>query len=69
VDHGSSIDHLDVALLERDRAERLAQELSNRLWWHQQQAQQAEQNQDWFAAVFHLGQLLKDIPPISMGPT
>ena len=48
--------------LERDRADRLALEPVNRVWWHQKTAAQAEADQNWFAAAFHLDQLLKDKP-------
>jgi hypothetical protein len=53
---------LDLALVERDRADRIALEPVNRVFWHQQHATHAEHDQDWFAAAFHLGQLLKDKP-------
>jgi WD40 repeat protein len=59
---GNVVALLELALVdpERDRAERLALEPVNRLFWHQQHAAQAEQDEHWFAAAFHLGQLLKD---------
>ncbi len=47
---------------EHERAERLALEPVNRVWWHQQQAAQAEQDKDYFAAAFHLRQLRLDHP-------
>jgi hypothetical protein len=47
---------------ERELAERRALDPINGRFWHQQQAAQAEQNQDWFAVAFHLAQLLKDRP-------
>jgi WD40 repeat protein len=53
---------IDTEADRRDRAERLALEPVNRVWWHQQQAEQAEQDKNWFAAEFHLRQLLKDKP-------
>jgi WD40 repeat protein len=45
-----------------ERAERLALEPINRLSYHQQQAAQAEREQDWFAAAFHLRQLRRERP-------
>jgi hypothetical protein len=42
---------------ERALAERSALDPVNRLWWHQQQAAQAEQDKNYFAAAFHLFQL------------
>src|SRR5262249_11686591 len=48
--------------LQRDLAERLVLDATNRVSWHQQQAAQAEKEQEWFAAEFHLRQLLKDNP-------
>jgi WD40 repeat protein len=47
---------------QRELAERMALEGVNRPYWHQQQAAQAEKDKEWFAAAFHLGQLLKDRP-------
>jgi hypothetical protein len=47
---------------QREYAERMILEATNRIPWHQQQAAQAEKDKDWFAAGFHLGQLLKDEP-------
>jgi hypothetical protein len=46
----------------RDLDERRALDAVNRPYWHQQQAAQAEKDQEWFAAAFHLGRLLKDRP-------
>jgi hypothetical protein len=46
----------------RDYCERLILEKTNALYWHQQQAAQAEQSNNWFAAAFHLEQLLEDKP-------
>jgi hypothetical protein len=53
---------IDVARERQDREERLALEPVNRRWWHQQNAARAEGDQNWFAAAFHLGQLLKEQP-------
>jgi WD40 repeat protein len=47
---------------QRDLAERLVLDATNRANWHLQQVEQAEQGREWFAAAFHLGQLLKDQP-------
>jgi hypothetical protein len=47
---------------QRELAERMALQAVNRVYWHQQKADQAERDQDWFATAFHLGQLLKDKP-------
>jgi WD40 repeat protein len=62
--HGTVIALIDLARYDpaRELAERRALEPINHLYWHQQQAAQAEQKQDWFAAAFHLSQLLKDRP-------
>jgi hypothetical protein len=59
---GSLIVLIDTEAERRDREEREALEPVNRLWWHQQQAFQSEQDKEWFAAAFHLDQLLKDKP-------
>jgi hypothetical protein len=45
---------------QREYAERVVLEATNRIPWHQQQAAQAEKDGEWFAAAFHLGQLLKN---------
>jgi WD40 repeat protein len=50
---------------DRDRADRLLLEPVNRASWHQQQAAQAEKGKNWFAAEFHLRQLLKDRPEVA----
>jgi hypothetical protein len=46
----------------RDYARRLVLEATNRIPWHQQRAAQAEKDEAWFAAPFHLGRLLGDKP-------
>jgi tetratricopeptide (TPR) repeat protein len=46
----------------REREERLALEPVNRAWWHQQYAALAAENNNWFAAAFHLRQLRRDRP-------
>jgi hypothetical protein len=53
---------VDTEAARRHHEERLALEPINRLFWHQQQAAQAEKDNSWFAAAFHLNQLLKDKP-------
>jgi WD40 repeat protein len=53
---------IDTEAERRDRDERDALEPVNRLWWHQQNAEQAEHDDNWFAAAFHLRHLLKDQP-------
>src|SRR5262249_21225760 len=62
--HGAVITLIDLARYrpEREVAERRALEPVNRLFWHQQHAAEAEETRDWFAAAFHLAQLLKDRP-------
>jgi hypothetical protein len=50
---------IDVEADRRDHEERLALEPLNRACWHRQQAEQAEQDSNWFAAEFHLRQLLR----------
>jgi WD40 repeat protein len=60
---------LDIALIElahddplRDYRERIVLDKINALYRHEQQAVQAEKDQNWFAALFHLNQLLKEKP-------
>jgi WD40 repeat protein len=50
---------IETARERQDREEQFAFESLNRVWWHQQQADQAEKDREWFAVAFHLGQLLK----------
>jgi DNA-binding beta-propeller fold protein YncE len=60
--YGNTVVLLDLTLAERDRAERIALEPGNRVFHHHQQAAQAEKEENWFAAQFHLGRLLEDKP-------
>jgi hypothetical protein len=61
---GSTVVLLDLAHFDlgTERFERLALEPGNRVWWYQQRAARAERDQNWFAAAFHLGLLLKNKP-------
>jgi WD40 repeat protein len=59
---GYGIVLIDIDAERRDREERQTLEAVNRVWWYQQQAALAEEDGEWFAAAFHLGQLLKDQP-------
>ncbi len=62
VARGASIALLDGRALERDRADRAELEPVTRWVYHARQAAAAEQDQEWFAAAFHLGRLLGDQP-------
>jgi WD domain, G-beta repeat len=59
---GYGIVLIDVKADRRDHEERLALEPLNRAFWHRQQAAQAEEDSNWFAAAFHLRQLLRTKP-------
>jgi WD40 repeat protein/serine/threonine protein kinase len=61
---GLSVALLDLPLGDpaEERAERLSLDPMNRLFKHQQEAQLAEADGEWFAAAFHFGQLLKQYP-------
>jgi tetratricopeptide (TPR) repeat protein len=59
---GYGIVLIDVEAERRDRKERRALEPLYRVTWHRQQAAQAEEDGNWFAAEFHLRQLLKATP-------
>jgi hypothetical protein len=63
---GNVIDLVDVKLAERDREQRSAADPVNRMTHHERQALEAEQTKQWFAAAFHLGQLLKEKPKDEM---
>ena len=61
VANGNDVQLIDLALA-RSRAAWPLPDRAERLRYHGEQARQAEQQQQWFAAAFHLGRLLLDQP-------